>query len=198
MTRLIDMRQNKKILLAMISLIILSVLIVLATARISEIDIKKDTPPVENIPYDASITAVEQNTYTDIWMKTSTVSVLTSSSIWADVPGIATTTIKLKYPSDLVMTFSGETRVILTSMNDDNRLDLRVLVDGNVASPGWVVFTTSGMYNSHSFSFARWNVPVGTHNVRVQWRCTGCADGGDARFDYRSLTIMANGAGHPI
>ena len=151
----------------------------------------KGTPLTEDNYQQTGPKAVEQATYTDMWFKNNRTWVSTSSTDWRPVPGMYTS-ITTRYPSDLLITFSAEAA---TSAN--GRLYLRILVDGAEAQPGGIMFTSrTENYNSHSFSFYRTNIPAGTHTINVQWKSEVPSPEFVFVFD-RTLSIIANGAGHP-
>lgn len=146
-------------------------------------------PPIEDDYQETAPMAVEQATYTDMWLQNSKTMIETSSTSWANMPGMSIN-ITTKYSSDMLIMFSGE--VLAT-----DRLNLRILVDDMVAQPGEIMLISRiGNYNSHSFDFYKKNIPAGKHSIKVQWRSESPSPE-FARAGCRTLNIIANGAGHP-
>jgi hypothetical protein len=150
----------------------------------------KDNPPVDNTPKQIGIMAVDQTTYTDMWLKSNTNIVSTSATSWTDMPGMSQTIIT-KYPADLLIMLSAESASTVNS-----RVIVRVLVDNNVALPG-VIDLNSRIpnYQGSSFNFYKTNVPAGNHVIKIQW-VSESPSPERAIVGYRTLSIIANGAGH--
>ena len=84
-------------------------------------------------------------------------------------------------PSTLTALFVSECRVNTPGQH----LEVRIMVDNQVAEPGPVTFTTETNYSTHSHLAFRTTVPPGSHKVTVHWRVTG----GTGYVRNRSFTV---------
>jgi len=64
-------------------------------------------------------------------------------------------------------------------------LELRIVVDGQVADPGAVTLTTETAYSTHSHLAFKTAVAPGNHTVMAQWRVSG----GTGYVRNRSFTV---------
>lgn len=188
---------NKKILSITIILILLSIISVAIVNAgnykdIPDVEKTKDgynreIPPIEKLPNQTTENIEQAITYTDIWVKSWTSQVTTSSSSWTDIIGRS---IYVKYSSDLAITFSSE-----VATSSTNRVLVRVLIDGVPISPGTVYFASNQpYYQAHSFTFTKEYISPGWHGVIVQFASSNPEQ--TAYLWYRSLTVIANGYGH--
>jgi hypothetical protein len=115
--------------------------------------------------------------------------------IWVNVPGMAVTvTVPSGESGLLLITFSAQSQCNGTP---GNFCYVRVLVDGNVAQPGPIVFdsTDDGPYNSvnsyeaNSMQFVAGPKRAGTHSVRVQYGFAPFASAGFT-LTARTLTVL--------
>lgn len=126
--------------------------------------------------------------YTDMWSRSATDEITTSSTDWVDMPNTSMK-IKTPLPTDLIIMFSAGCAA------ENSTIAIRCLVDGNQAAPGPVKLITRQRGQSHAFNFYMKNLPAGEHIIKVQWTVDvpepdfGCVK-------KRTLNIIANGAGH--
>lgn len=64
-------------------------------------------------------------------------------------------------------------------------LELRIMIDNQVADPGAVTLTTETAYSAHSHLAFKTNIPAGNHTVTTQWRVSG----GTGYVRNRSFTV---------
>nr|HPG41101.1 hypothetical protein [bacterium] len=88
--------------------------------------------------------------------------VTTTSSNWTDVQDLSLYFFQY-FPSHISITVSLESYV-----TNDKRMFIQILVDGEPASPGNVVFNTKYAMTSRSFTFKA-NADGGLHQVKVQF-----------------------------
>jgi M6 family metalloprotease-like protein len=126
--------------------------------------------------------ALGQPTDLSVKAATSGPDIQTNSQDWMDVPELVQA-VETTRDGNLEMTISGEVR---TAANE--RMFLRVLVDGSVAEPSDVLLVTQGFNGTRSFSFVKQGLTAGIHIVKVQWH----SDHGDlVYFGDRTLTVTA-------
>ncbi len=106
--------------------------------------------------------------------------VSTTSSSFSDIPNLSFN-INMPEPGDAVITITGEAET-----TDNKRMFVRVLVNGEPCSPEDVVFAVGGFKGTHSFTFVKSNLDVGSHSVKVQWLVD---NGGTAYMGDRSFTF---------
>lgn len=197
-----EKRKGKILIVAILSILMLSVPIETTSTnagdnpKISDVEsnnsLKKDNPPANDIPLQEISMAVEQVTYTDMWLRSNTTFIETASMNWVDVPGMSIS-INVKYPSDLLIMFSAEA----ATMSFNGGI-VRALVDSNVAQPGSTyLISRSVNYQSQSYNFQKINVPAGSHRIDIQWKSDMPYSNAFVMIKNRSLSVLANGAGHP-
>ena len=164
---------HKKLL---ISAILLTIILSISMASLSA---NAKTSKIEQI------SAIDQSTYSDMWLKSNATYITTTSNVPVDIPGL-TTTITTKYPSDLVVLFSAIGGV----SSSNTRMYIAVYIDGVRISPGAIELIPGG------FNFQKQNLPAGKHTVKIKWWIDMPPPESGFMF-YRTLTIIANGAGHP-
>ena len=101
---------------------------------------------------------------------------------------LMTVSVNLGETSDLLIMFSGETRLA----GSEETLYIRALVGEEIADPGSLWFTQaigSGVLGreGHSFNFHFAAVEPGTYDVTIQW----CAQNLGAYIDARTLSVIA-------
>jgi len=104
-----------------------------------------------------------------------------ATEVWENIPGLSTT-ISTNATRELKMTFSGEVGAVT------GRFFARALLDGVYVAD--VLFDGGANENggARSFTFAKNNVPAGTHTVSIQWS----ASGGQIRLGDRTLAVTAS------
>jgi len=105
--------------------------------------------------------------------------VTTISSNWTDVKDLSLYFFQY-YPTHISITVSLESYV-----TNDKRMFIRIVVDGDPASPSDVVFNTKYDISSRSFTFKS-DVGGGLHQVKVQYKVDS---GGEANIGDRTLTV---------
>jgi M6 family metalloprotease-like protein len=127
------------------------------------------TPPVLNCPGDSVTTSedppVQLGAYansklgggTNTWIRTGTRS-------WTTIHGMSTAFVARDPSTNVAIIFSADAYVEELG----RRMYVRVLVDGEVARPGRVIFATGPELGSHSYVF-RDSVDEGNHVVEIQW-----------------------------
>ena len=143
--------------------------------------------------------------YTDQWAMFTTSLISTDSSTYIDMDQTSIE-ITLYAPCDLVISFSAECRALPpTSSSQETLLDegvrvsspglvyVRCLVGGiNAQGPEYLTSDTDTEWETRTVTFIANNVPKGTYTVKIQWKT-----GAELGYVYwRSLSIIANGAGH--
>ena len=93
-------------------------------------------------------------------------------------PGESLTTTQ---PSTLTALFIAECRI----NTPGQRLEIRIIVDNQVADPRPVTLTTEAVYSTHSHLAFKTAIPLGSHTVTAQWRVSG----GTAYVRNRSFTV---------
>ena len=88
----------------------------------------------------------------------------TQAPVFVNIPKMSATFVASEDKTNLAITFSAEAQ---TSANN-KRMFVRALVDGQVASPGDVVFTQGSFIGARSFIFTD-SVDRGVHTVEMQW-----------------------------
>ena len=127
---------------------------------------------------------------TELWTFTapSGPSIPVTSAEWINVPYNDYVPLSLfidvQETQDLKITFTAEVQ---------NRVDIRVLVDDEIANPGMAQFHRSGEYDTVSFTFVMAGVSPGMHDVYVQMRnLQGQGEPDvDGYIGDRSLTVLA-------
>lgn len=115
-------------------------------------------------------------------------SVETSSSTYANVPGLHTN-VTIPDNSHLCVSVCGEAYT-----SNSKRMFIRATIDGQLLSPSNVVLCATGFDGVRGFHFVLANVPGGSHEVAIQWQVDG---GGTAYLGDRNLTIAAFSAPCP-
>jgi hypothetical protein len=84
-------------------------------------------------------------------------------------------------PATLTALFIAECRV----NTPGQRLEIRIMVDNQVADPGPVTLTAEAVYSTHSHLAFKTAIPRGNHTVTVHWRVSG----GTGYVRNRSFTV---------
>jgi len=126
--------------------------------------------------------------YTDMWSRSATDEITTSSTDWVDMPNTSMK-IKTPLPTDLVIMFSAG-----CGTPENPTIFIRCLVDGEQAAPGPVKFA-KGSPGSRAFNFYVKKLPAGEHTIKMQWK-VDVPEPDSGRAKKRTLNIIANGAGH--
>jgi M6 family metalloprotease-like protein len=103
---------------------------------------------------------------------------------WVDVPGL-TTTFATRQITDLQITFSAEMNVL------KKRFLARAVLDGMTAMPADITMEQQdhASEGTRSMTFAKLNVPAGTHVVSIQWFTD---PGGDILVGDRTLSVLSS------
>ena len=106
---------------------------------------------------------------------------------FVDVP-MMTLSVNLGETSDLLIMFSGETRLAVS----EETLYIRALVGQEIADPGYLWLSQSVGSDAlgregHSFNFHLDSVAPGTYDVKIQW----CTQNLGAYIDARTLSVIA-------
>jgi M6 family metalloprotease-like protein len=106
--------------------------------------------------------------------------VSTTSGSFVDIPNLSYN-INSPDHGDAIITITGEAET-----TNNKRMFVRAVVDGQPCEPNDVVFAAGEFKGTHSFTFVKKNLPVGSHSVRLQWMVDngGTAFMGDRSFTY--------------
>lgn len=185
-----------------ILLSILTILIVISGIAIGTVyakDIEDEVPKVpkefldkeiatDEIP--VRIQAVEQKTYTDIWVKSNTTEIpLTIGENYT-----MTQTINLTFPSTVTVQFNSE------MLAHDSIASAKVYIDGRIISPGEVYMASDNhQWQTYSYTFFKSYLATGRHNVKIVVE-PNYSRGEDlipyVILWYKTMIVTANGYGH--